>query len=298
VKGGLFYPRGTKTGRERLNHYARHFPLVEVDATYYTVPAPEVSAAWVTATPDAFRFDVKAHPVFTGHPVDVSRLPRELREAIPGAAAEDAPAKIRPEHLPEAVRLELVRRFHDFLGPLVSSGRLAAVFVQFPPWFSATRGNARQIESVVQSLDGLPTAIEFRHPSWLAEGRRDRVVELLSALSASYVVVDEPDVPMGGVPPDALVTNPELAVVRFHGHNRKGWHRGASVAERFDYLYSPEELAAWVPTVRKLAGEARTVHAVFNNCVRNYAVIDAKGLSVLLTKESGTPAPEPGKSPS
>jgi uncharacterized protein YecE (DUF72 family) len=80
------------------------------------------------------------------------------------------------------------------------------------------------------------------------------------------------------------VTNPALAVVRFHGQNRTGWEqRGASVAQRFNYLYAPEELAAWVLAIRRLADEAEQVHVTFNNCVRDYAVINAKGLVALLT---------------
>ena len=81
------------------------------------------------------------------------------------------------------------------------------------------------------------------------------------------------------------VTTPALAVVRFHGHNVGGWQkRGASVHERFDYLYSPEELSAWREPVRRLSREAEAVHAVFNNCVQNFAVLGAKGLSVILEK--------------
>ena len=126
-------------------------------------------------------------------------------------------------------------------------------------------------------------SVEFRHPSWLAEDRRARVFELLAAHRLSYVCVDEPPVPGGGVPPVVQVTNPELSLLRFHGHNRAGWQTpGASVHQRFDYLYSPAELAAWVQPTRLLARESKRVHALFNNCVRNYAVLGAKGLSVLL----------------
>jgi uncharacterized protein YecE (DUF72 family) len=82
------------------------------------------------------------------------------------------------------------------------------------------------------------------------------------------------------------VTRPELAIMRFHGHNVAGWNkRSASVHERFDYVYTSEELAAWVGPVRRLAAEAREVHAVFNNCVRNYAVLNAKGLAALLAEQ-------------
>ncbi|HVU01770.1 MAG TPA: DUF72 domain-containing protein [Polyangiaceae bacterium] len=284
LEAGLFYPRGLKTGKERLAFYAKHFPVVEVDATYYTIPSPEVARGWVASTPSEFVFDVKAHPVFTGHPIDVTRLSRELRARIP----ESEGARIRPDRLPPEVGGLLVDAFRDFVAPLVEAGRLGAVFVQFPPWFSSTRGNARRLEKVRESLRGLPIAVEFRHGSWLEPARLPRVTALLRDLGASYVVVDEPAVRGGGVPPTVLVTNDDLAVVRFHGHNVAGWHRGASVAERFDYLYSPEELAAWVPAVKNLSGRARRVHAIFNNCVRNYAVLDAKGLSVLLAEATST----------
>ncbi len=159
--------------------------------------------------------------------------------------------------------------------------------LQFPPWFQATRGNARRIEALAARLEGVPLAVEFRHRSWLADERSVRVVDLLKAHRIAYVGVDEPDVAQGGVPPVTFVTNPKLAVVRFHGQNARGWHGGASVAERFDYLYSPAELQAWVEPVRRLAAQAERVHAVFNNCVRNYAVVNAKGLAALL--EGATP---------
>jgi uncharacterized protein YecE (DUF72 family) len=231
---------------------------------------------------------VKANPVLTGHPVDVRRLPSDLRERI--APGDDAPSHVYPDRLPPDIAAEIELRFRAFLEPLRAAGRLRAVLVQLPPWSHATRGNARQLESVLERWTGVPLAVEFRHPSWVAPERRERVLALLRDKGASYVVVDEPDVPLGGVPPLLAVTNPALAVVRFHGHNRKGWRRGATVAERFDYLYTPEELAAWVPSVRRLAAEANEVHAVFNNCVRNYAVVDAKALAVLLNAEEA-PAP-------
>jgi len=280
VKSHLFYPRGASTPRARLQHYARHFGMVEVDASYYTLIAPEVAARWVEWTPSSFCFDVKANPVLTGHPVDVSRLPRDLRERVVREHGEEKhvyPAQLSPE-----IATEIESRFRAFVEPLRAAGRLGAVLLQLPPWVQATRGNVRQLEAVLARWAEVPLAVEFRHGSWLSPDRRDRVLAVLGAARASYVVVDEPDVPLGGVPPVLAVTNPTLAIVRFHGHNKPGWRRGASVAERFDYVYTPEELSAWVPSVKQLGDEAGTVHAVFNNCVRNYAVIDAKGLSSLL----------------
>jgi uncharacterized protein YecE (DUF72 family) len=277
IASGQFYPRGASNARARLEHYARHFSLVEVDATYYSLLPPETAERWVAITPSNFEFDVKAHPILTGHPLEIARLPAELKAGLGGAG------RVYPENLPREVAREIEARFRAFVAPLARAGKLGCVMLQFPPWFTATRGNARRVEQLAEAWAGVPLSIEFRHASWLDEARRERVLALLERHKLSYVCVDEPAVRGGGVPPLALVTNPELALVRFHGHNRAGWlKRGASVHERFDYLYTADELRAWVEPVAKLAREAKRVHALFNNCVRNYAVLGAKGLSVLL----------------
>jgi uncharacterized protein YecE (DUF72 family) len=279
IESGAFYPREATTPEARLRHYAAHFALVEVDATYYSLLPRSLAERWVTWTPADFRFDVKAFPSFTGHPIDVRKLPTDLREAciLLGHAT-----RAYPDQLPAELRAEITARFMDLLVPLVEARRLGAVLLQFPPWFTATRANARRIEILRQDFPSLPFAVEFRHPSWLLPERRERVFGLLRGTAMSYVAVDEPQ-----LPPAFAVTEPGLAVVRFHGQNRAGWEKkGASVQERFDYLYDPNELSAWVGPVQKLAGEAREVHAVFNNCVRNYAVLGAKDLAVLVANDT------------
>lgn len=285
IQCGRFYPRGTTSAAERLAHYARHFAFVEVDATFYTLLAPEIVRGWVAHTPPSFRFDVKAHPVLTGHPLEPSRLPGDLRAEVAGLVTDRG--RVYADRLPAALRSELERRFALMLEPLQAAGRLGAVLCQFPPWFSATRGNARVIEALAERQAGTPLSIEFRHPSWLEASRRERVFDLLRRHDLAYVAVDEPAGRVGGVPPVVAVTSERLAVVRFHGRNVAGWSRpNATVHQRFDYLYAPDELDRWVEPVKELAAGAREVHAVFNNCVRDYAVLGAKGLSVLLAERS------------
>ncbi|MCC6213609.1 MAG: DUF72 domain-containing protein [Polyangiaceae bacterium] len=275
-----FYPRGASTAEARLRHYAAHFPLVEVDATYYTLVAPSVAERWVEWTPAAFTFDVKAHPVLTGHPVEVARLPADLRARL-GPSPERG--RVRADALPPGVASAIEERFRAMVEVLHRAGRLGCVMLQYPPWVGATRGGVRRLEATAERWAGIPLAVEFRHRSWLAPERRERVLDVLRRRGLSYVVVDEPDVPGGGVPPIVAATTDRLAVVRFHGHNVAGWsRRGATVHERFDWLYSGAELREWVPRVRALAAQAAEVHAVFNNCVRNFAVLDAKALGALL----------------
>lgn len=280
IKCHRFYPRGKSSAEEKLRYYASQFQLVEVDATYYTLLDPETVRRWAEWTPEAFRFDVKSHPVLTGHPIDIARSPGDLVPALRELAG-DKP-RVYPKDLSREIREELVRRFLAELEPLSVAGKLGCVMLQFPPWFQATRGNARRIEALRMELGDVPLSVEFRHKSWLASERQARVLDLLRGASMSYVIVDEPDVALGGVPPTALVTREDLALIRLHGHNRAGWKRGSSVWERFDYLYSPAELQGWVRTVREVSQRVERLHVVFNNCVRDYAVLGAKGLAALL----------------
>jgi uncharacterized protein YecE (DUF72 family) len=280
VKSGLFYPKGATSAEARLEHYAKHFSLVEVDATYYSLLPPAVAEHWAAWTPPDFRFDVKAHPVLTGHPIDVTRLPADLKQSLARAGFDKA--RVYPDRLPAELAAEIEIRFYALVEPLRAAGKLGCVMLQFPPWTTATRGAVRHLERVAERWSDVPLAVEFRNKSWLAPGRRERVFETLRRLRLSYVCVDEPAGAIGGVPPVVEVTRPELAVVRFHGQNAGAWRRGASVQERFNYLYSPGELEHWTQPVGRLAAEAAEVHAVFNNCVSNYAVLNAKDLAALL----------------
>lgn len=284
IRAGTFYPSVSLTPTERLAHYAKHFSMVEVDATFYAIPAPSVSLNWVERTPDGFLFDIKAHPVLTGHPIDRTRLGAEFAELLHGVASDKQ--RLYPKDLPGELREALVRRFREFVEPLRQARKLGCVMVQLPPWTTSTRGAVRELENLRLLLPELLLAIEFRHPSWLAEGRRARVFDMLRAAGFAYVVVDEPDVVGGGVPAVVRATRDDLGIVRFHGHNVAGWRKGATVTERFNYLYSPEELAAWVKPIRTLSGETGEVHAVFNNCVRDYAVLGAKDLAALVANEN------------
>jgi uncharacterized protein YecE (DUF72 family) len=280
IKPGVFYPRGVHTSRGRLEFYAQHFQLVEVDATYYSLLPAEAAEHWAEWTPASFRFDVKAFPVLTGHPIEVTRLPADLKQAFEAAGFR---ARVYPNKLPAELASELELRFRLLLEPLLRTGKLARVFLQFPPWFTATSGNARNLEDLAARWHDVPMAVEFRHKSWLLPERRERTFDLLQRCDLAYVCVDEPDVAAGGVPPILKVTDRRLAILRLHGKNVAGWQKkGASVHERFNYLYSAEELTAWTDPLKRLSAEAEHVHVVFNNCVRNYAVLSAKGLAVLL----------------
>lgn len=281
LAAGTFYPRASMKPAERLAHYAGSFPLVEVDATYYSLLPVSAADRWVAATPPSFVFDVKAFPVLTRHPIDVERLPRDLRAAVVSAGL--SARRVSAADLPGEIAGEMESRFRELVVRLDRAGKLGAILLQFPPWFTATRGSARHLQNLAARWSPLPLAVEFRHPSWLLPERRDRVQRLLRDHQLAYVVVDEPHDGVRGVPPEPWLTSSRLAIVRFHGRNTAGWNKaGATVAERFDWLYTEAELTPWVRTVRELGRGAESVHAVFNNCVQDHAVLGAKGLAGLL----------------
>jgi uncharacterized protein YecE (DUF72 family) len=290
IKSHRFYPSGVSTAEERLKFYASQFPVVEVDASYYALPDPEVARRWVARTAPDFLFNIKAFAPLTQHPMEPARLPRDIQHALPAELADKR--RLYPKDLPDEVRDALWDRFKRALDPLRDADKLGCVLFQFPPWFTATRANARAIEAVRERMDGYPIAVELRHASWGAPERIERVIALLRSLGAAYVAVDEPQGKANSMPPAALVADPRLAVVRFHGRRAETWDASVSVAEKFNYIYAPEELEPWAVDVARLAREAEQVHVIFNNCVSDYAVVGAKGLVALLARKAASPEGE------
>jgi uncharacterized protein YecE (DUF72 family) len=276
-----FYPPAANTPERRLRYYAQHFPVVEVDATYYALPSAANAHAWAERTPPDFVFGVKAYAALTQHPLEPRRLDRDLQPLLP--ASVRAKRSVYPRELPDELLAELWTRFRAALEPLRKADKLAYVLFQMPKWFTPTRASHAYLESVPDRLPGARIAVEFREAGWMAEARRAHTLDFLARRGLVYVSVDEPQGMRSSVPAVAEATSEELAVVRFHGRRTDAWERpGASTIERFGYLYQPTELREWVPRIRHLAGRSRAVHVLMNNCNRHYAVQNAKELAGLL----------------
>jgi uncharacterized protein YecE (DUF72 family) len=278
IASGAFYPPDLRTAEERLRFYAEQFDTVEVDSTYYALPSERNAALWAARTPDDFTFHVKAFALLTTHAAETAGLPRAIKALLSPEELQQ-PRLSRPS---EAVRDLAFRMFTSALDPLRQAGKLGLLVFQFPPWFTATLGNARYIEACRRRLPDAALAVEFRHASWVVEARRQRTLDFLRDLGLSYVIVDEPQV-ANAVPPVCAVTAPE-AYVRFHGRNKEAWtKKGLSAAERYKYLYAERELADWTTRLRGLQG-ARNVHAIFNNCYANFGVMNATTMKQMLAR--------------
>ena len=285
---GVFYPSDADTAEERLGYYASRFPVVEVDATYYALPSRRLSELWVERTPPDFVFDIKAHALLTGQPTETKRLPKGLREALPGdARREAAPVRQGPAGRAPGRGLADLRR-----GPRAArrerpAGRgVPAVpevvlhLVREPRRDPRGEGRARR-------RYGLTVAVEFRNASWFNEKNIERTLRFLEDEKVPLVMVDGPQGFKSSVPPVVATTSPDLAVVRFHGRRTATWESmgGRATVERFRYLYEPDELREWVPRVMEAAGQAQDTHVLMNNCYANYGSTNARELAAMLAEE-------------
>ncbi|MFQ5600656.1 MAG: DUF72 domain-containing protein [Candidatus Krumholzibacteriia bacterium] len=240
---GPFYPPGIRP-TEQLVFYAQHFDCLEVNVTYYRVPDARLLASMSQRTPEGFDFMVKLHGDMTH----------------------------RQSHDDD-----LYRQFNDALRPLQDSGRLQGLLAQFPYSFKNTQGNRAFLGELRQRFPEHPLFVEFRHTDWIVEP----VFPFLRNLEIGYVSVDEPAL-RGLVPAVARATT-EVGYVRLHGRNAQTWYgSGPGGGDRYDYLYSEEELREWVQKIRQLLVETRKTYVFFNNCHAGKAPANAQAMKELL----------------
>ena len=280
VKSDTFYPPSLKTAEDRLRFYAEQFNAVEVDASYYALLSERNSQLWAERTPSGFIFDIKAFALLTQHAAEVSRLPLNIKSML----TEKERAERRLKHPSKEVLETAFSMFHSSLAPLRAAGKLGMLVFQFPPYFTCRQSNFDYIASLPSRLPGDSIAIEFRHPSWVAEKRQRRdTMGFLRTNGLCYVSVDAPEA-ANTIPSFLETTGPE-AYIRFHGRNAENWNaRKITVAERYKYLYSERELAEWADRIRAL-GVARA-HVIFNNCYRNFGVMNATTMRAMLSRSS------------
>jgi uncharacterized protein YecE (DUF72 family) len=281
VKEGHFYPPEARSAEARLRYYATRFPIVEVDSTYYFPPSERNAVLWIERTPKDFTFNVKAYSLLTNHPTKQDSLYKDLREEL--SAELLAKRNLYREQLPGDVVEEVWQRFHDALMPLHSAGKLGAVLFQFPQWFVIGRVSKDYLLECAERLRDFRIAVEFRHASWLSERNREETLSFLEAHDLPFVCVDMPQGFDTSLPPIAVATAKDLAMVRFHGRDRTAWaKKDVTASERFRYEYSQEELLEWVPRIREVASQVRETHVLMNNCFRDFAVNNARQLGDLL----------------
>jgi uncharacterized protein YecE (DUF72 family) len=278
-----WYPPGVKSAADRLRYYATQFETVEVDSTFYGLPSPANARLWAERTPPDFVFHIKAFGMLTRHGIKPEQLPPLIR----AQHSFELDRSGRVLHPSPELRTQVFALFAEALEPLRAEGKLGLILMQFPPYFAANEMNRGYIVQAARLLAPDRIAVEFRHSSWVDPEELERTLELLSSHDLTYVCVDEPRIEgPTALPPLATVTA-DTAYVRFHGRNAATWNaRVASAAERFRYLYEPEELREWLEPIRALRSEARMTYLMFNNCYGDYAPRNAQQMLSLLAGDS------------
>jgi len=256
----LWYPSNARSAEGRLRYYAEHFDTVELNASFYALPTAEAAATWARRTPDGFIFHVKAFAMMTRHPVRAEQLPPDMRDAF------EFDERGRVIHPSRELRGEVFDRFLHAIDPLREAGRLGGVLMQMPPYVVRKAESLEYLEWARGQLRDHQMLVEFRHRSWREPEAVEATLRFLESIDATYVMVDAPRTGARNVAPTVIGQTGDQAYLRLHGRNAATWNkRGGSAAERFDYLYTDDELEEWVEPLRELEERSESVWVMFNN---------------------------------
>jgi uncharacterized protein YecE (DUF72 family) len=268
-----WYPRGLARSR-LLSWYASRFNYVEVNSTFYGLPQQHLAQRWVRETSDKFGFDVKLHKLLSRHSTETKLLPRDLQKSAGGRA--------RVQWTP-ALEAEIARRFLDGVAPLIDAGKLGAFLLQMSPSFSPKAHELQELANIASLFAPYRLAVELRNRDWMTGHQRETTLRFFNESKLTLVAVDAPESAHFMVMPSGEeITHRALGYLRLHGRDEKAFVRGRTVADRFNYRYSEEELQGIADRVARMAQTAEEVHAVFNNNRSNFAPIAAERLRQIL----------------
>src|SRR5687768_5315370 len=282
-----WYPRGLPA-RDRLAWYAERFEAVEVNSSFYAVPEERTVRRWVEQTPPGFVFDYKLHRLLSRHSAPLDSLPPSLRESA--RTTSRGRVVLRPE-----LERAMVEETLAAVAPLEEAGKFGAFLLQLTPAFSPKDHKLDELDSLLEALAPRTVAVELRHRGWVKDERAQATFEFLSERNDAFVGVDAPlGDHMTIMPPVDAVTNRKLAYLRAHGRNTDGYLTGRSVAERFGWEYTDEELEEIAGRARNLAEQADFVHVQFNNNRSANAPTSAREFRQKLGQDPG-PIPASGR---
>ena len=254
---GTVYPQKPGKNFDPLEYLARYFNTIEVNSSFYRPPTASTTKAWAkrVAGNKEFTFTAKLNRLFT-------------HERGKATAADE-------------------KEFHTGMAPLLKSGKLGALLLQFPWSFKNTEEDRIYLAKLLEKFRSYPLVLEVRHASW----NTPAMYEWLQERSVGICNIDQP-VFSKSIRPAALTTSP-VGYVRLHGRNYQNWFREkAPRDERYNYLYSFDELDPWLKRIKEVAKETRETYVITNNHFRGQAVVNAVEIEAAL-KEEPVPAPEP-----
>jgi uncharacterized protein YecE (DUF72 family) len=256
---GIVYPHGIRKTEHPAAYLARFFDVIEINTSFYGHIRPELGKLWcrkVAAVNPGFLFTVKLHQSFT-------HSPNAVVEAT--SATTLAPNS------------EDERLAREGLGSIAGEGRLGALLMQFPVSFKNTNENRDYLEGLLARFGEYPRVVEVRHSSWNNEG----ILRYFAQQGVAFCNIDQPVLGQS-LAPTAHATAP-IGYVRLHGRNYDQWFDSPTGADRYNYLYSPAELAGWQKKIQNLAAKTEKVFVITNNHFEGKAAVNALQLKHALT---------------
>jgi len=259
---GIFYPlpEDRQRGFDELSFYAERFNAVEVNSTFYGQPRATVTLGWARRTPAVFEFAVKLYQKFT-HP------------AMTADASAISPAD--------------VDAFKGGIDPLAAAGKLGPILAQFPSSFHRSPEAVAYLDWLLRTFSGYTLAVELRHVSW--SDAADDTRALLRAANATWVQIDEPKFE-SSIRQDFSAAGTAL-YLRLHGRNAAQWWDHDQAEDRYNYLYSGQELAPIAEEVRQARQAGKKVNLFLNNHFSAQAVANATTLKKMLDEPVTAPMP-------
>ncbi|EJV60191.1 hypothetical protein BWGOE4_11230 [Bacillus mycoides] len=253
--------------RNKLRTYSEHFPIVEVDSSFYAIQPARNYTKWAIETPKDFSFIVKAYQGMTGH----------MKGEIPFSTFD-----------------EMFDVYKQSILPLIEANKLKMILFQYPPWFDCKVKNVDLLRYTKEKMEDFPCAIEFRNQTWFYPEMRDKTLQFLEQEKWIHTICDEPQAGIGSVPLVLEATNSDMALIRFHGRNVHGWlDKGENWrAVRCLYRYNNNELKEWVNRLEQLKKKTKDIYVLFNNNSGGDAADNAKQLMEMANITYGEPKPE------
>lgn len=248
---GIVYPQKKVRSFHALIFLAHYINIIEINSTFYRPPAIHISLSWIKKVEDYpdFLFAVKLHQIFT--------------------------------HKRKGFTQKDVDNFKLGIEPLRANERLASILIQFPWSFVSTISNNEYLIDLFKSFSDYPLTVEVRHSSW----NSSNFYNLLSEYNVSFCNIDQP-IFRNSIKPSSVSTNPEFSYVRLHGRNYKNWFKqDAGRDERYNYLYTKEELQDWIERIKDLGNQSSKVFVITNNHYRGQALANALQIKNLITGE-------------
>jgi uncharacterized protein YecE (DUF72 family) len=247
---GIVYPENAGSKFDPLAYLASFFDTIEINNTFYRPPSASASKSWArrVAHNQDFKFTLKLYQQFTHKRGE--------------ATGEDE------------------KLFREGLDPLAEAGRLGALLLQFPWSFKNTEQERDYLSDLLDKFKDYPLVVELRHASW----NEPAVYQSFERRDVGFCNIDQP-LFKRSIKPSARATS-AVGYVRLHGRNYENWFReNAAPHDRYDYLYSPDELEPWADRIKKVSADAQETYVVTNNHFRGQGVVNALEIMAMLEGE-------------